>query len=1018
MQSYPTKVEKQQNIFIAQLQEQLEQQKALTNAIGRVRQPLDLETTFQTTVTQVRQLLNADRVGVFQFYPEKDWEGEFVYEDVTAGWTSVKEQKVYDDCFGEQFAVHYFQGRMQAVSDIYAAGLSNCHIEILSRFQIRANLVVPLLKHEKLWGLLCIHQCSNIRQWKTSEIEFVKLISDNLTVAIEQAEYLKQVELQAVKLAQAAQYQKVIYQIVEKIRHSLDIDVIFSTTTQEVQQILQVDRVAIFRFNSDWSGNFVAESFDEYWMPLVGVFSVLKDTYLQETKGGRYANNETFTVNDIYQAGLDDCHIALLEQFQAQAFTTAPILQEDKLWGIIGAYQNTSPRNWEADEVDLLTQVGSQLAVALNHHELLTKAQYQAEQQKALTVVITRIRESLQLNTIFQTTVVEVRQLLQADRVGIFHFDPENDWEGEFIHEDIALGFSSAIAQKVYDHCFSENFAPLYRQGRVNAIADIYQHDFKDCYIQILERFQVRANIVAPLLKEGDLWGLLCIHQCSKPREWETSEIEFVYQIAEQLGVALKQDSYLKRVQGQAVQLAKATERDKAMERQKLLAVTVDKIRQSLDIQTIFTSTTQAVREMLKVERVAIYRFDSNWRGKFVADSFKDGWKPASNPKSLMMPTFSDTDDDNNLPRNEVFVPISQGDKLWGLLVAYQTSQPRIWKNEEIDLLAQVGAQLGIAIQQGELLQQTKKQSTKLAKALEEIKRTQDYLIQGEQMASLEQLLAGFTHEINNPVNFILSNLTHMRKYAQHLLEMVNTYRESTPDKLSSIEGQIEELNLDFITEDLPKMLYSIEIGAKRINQIVLSLQNFSRADEAELKTVDIHEVLDNVLLTLGHRLKKNNNPKGVARSVQKAQYSFDGYPGIKVIKKYGRLPLVECYPAQLNQVFINILANSIDTLEQKYLKSDNEYLDTPLSICIVTQAIDDKILIKITDNGLGVPEFVRKRIFEPFFTTKEIGQPTGLGLSISHRIVVERHKGQLKCSSKLGQGTEFLIQIPVKNIA
>ncbi|MEO0970905.1 MAG: GAF domain-containing protein [Cyanobacteria bacterium J06639_18] len=129
--------------------------------------------------------------------------------------------------------------------------------------------------------------------------------------------------------------------------------------------------------------------------------------------------------------------------------------------------------------------------------------------------------------------------------MGIFRFDPKNNWEGEFIYEDIALGFNSAIRDKVYDHCFSENFAPLYRQGRVNAIADIYQHEFKSCYIQILEQFQVRANVVAPLLKEGELWGLLCIHQCSGPRDWEASEIEFAYQIAEQLGVALKQDIYI-----------------------------------------------------------------------------------------------------------------------------------------------------------------------------------------------------------------------------------------------------------------------------------------------------------------------------------------------------------------------------------------------------------------------------------------------------------------------------------------
>ncbi|MCC5620163.1 GAF domain-containing protein, partial [Nostoc sp. CHAB 5715] len=321
----------------AQLQEQLDQQKALASVIVRIRESLDLETIFQTTVTQVRQLLNADRVAVFQFDQEKDWEGEFVSEDVALGWDSALAVKVYDHCFGEQFASSYQQGRVQAVADIYKAGLSDCHAAILSKFQVQANLVVPLLRQKELWGLLCIHQCSEARDWKESEIEFIRQIADHLVVAIQQAKHLHEVQLQAAELAQAAQRDQVIAQIVDKIRSPLDIETIFKTTTQEIRQLLQADRVAIFSFNDDWSGNFVAESFTEGWTPLVGVEPAIADTYLQQTQGGRYAHNQTFTANDIYQAGLTDCHVILLEQFQAKAFATAPILQGDKLWGVIAA---------------------------------------------------------------------------------------------------------------------------------------------------------------------------------------------------------------------------------------------------------------------------------------------------------------------------------------------------------------------------------------------------------------------------------------------------------------------------------------------------------------------------------------------------------------------------------------------------------------------------------------------------------------------------------------------------------
>ncbi|MHC5861520.1 GAF domain-containing sensor histidine kinase [Nostoc sp.] len=986
----------------AQLQEQLEQQKALASVIVRIRKSLDLETIFQTTVTQVRQLLNADRVAVFQFDLEKDWEGEFVSEDVALGWDSAMALKVYDHCFGEQFAPSYEQGRVQAVGDIYKAGLSDCHAEILSKFQVQANLVVPLLQDNKLWGLLCIHQCSEARDWKESEIEFIRQIADHLSVAIQQAKHLHEVQSQAAKLAQATQRDQVIAQIVNKIRLHLDIETIFKTTTQEIRKLLQADRVAIFSFNPDWSGNFVAESFASGWTPLVGVQPTIFDTYLQQTQGGRYLDNQTFTVNNIYQAGLTDCHITLLEQFQAKSFATAPIFQGDQLWGIITAYQNTLPRQWQSYEVESLTIISTQIGVALQHYKLLAYAQYQAEQQKTLTNVITRIRESLDLDTIFQTTVTEARKMLQVDRVAVFHFYPEKDWEGEFICEDIVPEYNSVIGEKVYDYCFSKNFAHLYAEGRVNAITDIYQQKFPGCYIQILEKFQVRANLVAPLLKKGELWGLLCIHQCNAPRDWQPSEIEFVSQIAQQLGVALKQDSYLKQVQKQVVQLAKATEREKSMKRQELLATTIDKIRQSLDIKTIFKTTTQSVRELLKVERVAIYRFNPDWSGRFVADSFKDGWKPVTPAQSMIREAFEDTDDDNKLPRNETFVPIREGEKLWGLLVAYQNSQPRYWKEEEINLLAQVGVQFGIAIQQAELLEQTKRQTLELTQALQELKQTQTQLIQGEKMAGLGQLLAGVAHEINNPISFIFGNLIHLNEYTQELINVVKLYRENF-SILPTVQQQMDKSDLDFLIEDLPKTIGSMKVGTERICEIVLSLRNFSRTDETELKPVDIHEGLDSTLLILGHRFKNNNER-----------------PAIEIVKEYADLHLLECYPAQLNQVFMNLLSNSIDALEEKFKTIQQRYLKLsqtcpiiPLTIWISTQAINNQIVIRIADNGLGIPEEVRAHIFDPFFTTKAPGKGTGLGLSISYQIVVEKHHGQIKCSSKPGEGTEFLIEIP-----
>jgi GAF domain-containing protein len=1005
MYSHITEIQNKPTLSTAELQKQLQQERACTDLMSQIGESSSLKTIFQTTVHQIRELLDVNRVAIFQFNSTLDSTGEFICEALTSGLPSMMTQNLQYDYVEEQWRVYFQQSQIQTIADIHTADLSENQWAVLAQFQVQASIVVPLLNHQQLWGLLCIHQCNETRNWQESEIEWVRKMAACLTIAIQQTESFKQIQRQSTQLTQITQRDQVISQIVEKIRSPLNIDALFEEVTQNIRQLLEADRVAIFRFNLDWTGEFVTESLTEGWTPVVGVQPVIQDTYLQQTQGGCYVKGQTFIVNDIYQAGLSDCHIKLLEQFEAKSFATAPILQGNQLWGIIAAYQNRSTRIWQSHEVEIVNQIGQQIGIALRHHETLSKAEYKAEQQKALTDVITRIRKSWDLGTIFQTTVTEVRQLLKVDRVGIFRFDPEHNWEGEFIYEDVATNYSSALEEKVYDHCFSKKFAPLYCQGRINAIDDIYQQDFKDCYLQILEQFQVRANVVAPLLRDNQLWGLLCIHQCVSPRHWQDSEIEFVRQISEQLSVALNQDLYYQQVKTQAIQLAEVSEREKSMKRQKLLSATIDKIRQSLELKTIFKSTTQAVRELLKVERVAIYQFNADWTGKFVADSFQDDWNPVISSQPLTDSNSLATGNHDELPRHETFVPISQGEKLWGLLVAYQNSQPRFWQKEEVNLLAQVGVQLGIAIQQAELLEKTQRQATELAQALTELKQTQAQLIQGEKMASLGQLVAGVAHEINNPVNFIYGNLNYIQEYIENLLAIFNLYQKYYPNPQPEIQDQMEEHDLEFILEDLPKTLNSMKMGAERICEIVLSLRNFSRKDESEFKQVNIHEGLESTLLILGNRFKQHGN-----------------YPGVKIIKKYGDLPLVECYPAQLNQVFMNLLSNSADAIEEKFKtltqqhsEADKKQPKIPLNIWIITLLVGDKVSIKISDNGIGMSENTRQRIFDPFFTTKAVGQGTGLGLPICYQIIVEKHKGHIQCSSQPNQGTEFLIEIPVR---
>ena len=281
-----------------------------------------------------------------------------------------------------------------------------------------------------------------------------------------------------------------------------------------------------------------------------------------------------------------------------------------------------------------------------------------------------------------------------------------------------------------------------------------------------------------------------------------------------------------------------------------------------------------------------------------------------------------------------------------------------------------------------------------LKQALKDLKKTQTQLIQSEKMSSLGQLVAGVAHEINNPVNFIYGNLEHTDDYTQQLLLLIKLYQNHYPNPEPEIKNANEEADIEYLIEDLPKMLTSMKMGAKRIREIVLSLRIFSRLDEAEFKTVNLDEGIDSTLLILQHRIKLQNNR-----------------PEIKVIKEYGEIPQIQCFAGQMNQVFMNLLANAIDALEDAFEK---ELCPNPL-IRISCEQVNDNAIIRIADNGTGIPEEIQSRLFDPFFTTKPVGRGTGMGLSISYQIITEKHGGSLQCISSPGQGAEFIIAIPIR---
>jgi GAF domain-containing protein len=704
------------------------------------------------------------------------------------------------------------------------------------------------------------YQRGTAAAWQSQDITLAQALAQQFASAIYQHRLYQQVRdlnssLESQVKERTAQLQKsldfaeVLRQVTEQIRGSLDLTTTLQTIASEALKLLNSDRAFIYRFENNWLGKVVVEEIQGAW-PSCGARG-LRPLDFPETEIERYQAGHICTIADVAVEPISPSYRQVLHDLNVQAALTVPIGTGHQLWGLLGVHDCRAPRSWQEQDVALIQHLANQAAVAITQAELYehsnqiatlaTERAYEleraAEQQKSLFRVIGKIRKSLDVETIFQTAATEVRRLLNADRVGIFRFNPDSNYDnGLFVAEAVKRGFSSVLTEIVRDRCFGGQYAQDYHHGRIQAVADIYSASLSPCHIQILERFEVRANLVIPVMKSDRLWGLLCIHQCTDSRQWTDSEIEFVKQIA---------------------------------------------------------------------------------------------------------------------------------------------------------------VHLGIALQQSFLLAQTQKQTEELAAALHQLQKAQTQLIQTEKMSSLGQLVAGIAHEINNPVNFIYGNLNHLSDYTEDLLTLLQEYEATYPNPHAAVAELSAEIDLAFIQEDLPKLLSSLQVGAERIRQLVLSLRNFSHHDQAEHKPVNIHEGLDNTLLILQHRLKKNQV----------------GIP-IAVVKQYGNFPPIDCYAGQLNQVFMNIINNAIDALDD----CDRE----PCIVIRTTTIQEDRhdgphILIEIRDNGLGMSESVKNSIFDPFFTTKPIGKGTGLGLAISYQIIVERHGGFLFCDSQPNTGTTFKVEIPLR---
>ncbi|MDR9404304.1 MAG: GAF domain-containing protein, partial [Halothece sp. Uz-M2-17] len=560
--------------------------------ISRIRQSEDLDTIFETATQEIRRALRCDRVGIYRF--NEDWSGGFVAEAVTTGWTPVINSDdpagdVKNDCSlrmlgGERRARDsedtylqdtkgggYAKGKKYSVvNDIYEMGFPRCYLNQLEKYECRAYINVPIFQGEKLWGLMAAYQNSGPRQWTDEEKDLLVEVSEPLGVALNQAEYIQELQKQTQREAAQAEQEKTKANIISRIRQSQDLDQIFQVTTKDVRKVVNADRAVVYQFNEDWSGQVVAESVTGGWVSLLieqtndEVLSgdrtsndrctlrkwssgdiTDRDTYLQDNQGGKYKDGKRYTaIDDIYEANFPACYIQSLEKYQARAYIIVPIFQGDNIWGLLGIYQNDGPRQWQQNEIDLLVQVGDQLAVALQQAEFVEQLKQKNEQlaqgverEKTTSKIVDRIRRTQEVNAVFENTTQEMLNILKAERVALYKF--YEDWSGEFVAESVASGWKRLVGTeeaKVKDTYLKDNEGGRYALGQNHVVPDIYQEGFDPCHVELLETFQCRAYILVPVFQDDTLWGILGVYQNGSPRQWQESEVQLTRQVATQFG--------------------------------------------------------------------------------------------------------------------------------------------------------------------------------------------------------------------------------------------------------------------------------------------------------------------------------------------------------------------------------------------------------------------------------------------------------------------------------------------------
>ncbi|MEM9217807.1 MAG: GAF domain-containing protein [Cyanobacteria bacterium P01_F01_bin.150] len=635
------------------------------------------------------------------------------------------------------------------------------------------------------------------------------------------------------------------------------------------------------------------------------------------------------------------------------------------------------------------------------------------QRKKVMSKIIAQVHSSLEVQTVLDTTVTELRAVLECDRVITYRL--RSDLTGKVIAESVDRPSRSVLHSEVHDPCVTAEWLEPYRQGKVRIVDDVYEQEMTVCHQDMLAGFGIRSKMMVPIIVEGEIWGLILASEQDFPRKWQAEEVELVRQLGVQVAIAVQQALAYERAQLEIEERCKAEQ-----QLQKNLAVTATKTGDDF-----FPTSAKLLAESLNVAHVLLTeRLGDKLRTlAFLVDNVLQSsfeYPIAGTPceRVVQMGEFYCEDsiqqmfpDDADLVALgvESYLGVamrdSQGEVVGHLCVMdrkpfeYSERAKRLIRSFAARATAELERQKASDALKNlnqDLEAKVAARTADLQTSYQKLKDTQLQLVQSEKMSSLGQLVAGVAHEINNPVSFIYGNLAPCSSYVNNLFHLISLYQKYYPKPHEEITDFIDKVDIHYTFKDFPKLIQSMQTGATRIQTIVQSLRTFSYAQQDGYKAIDIHSNIDNTLVILQNRLNGR-----------------DGTPEIKLVKDYDNLPLVECCGGLLNQVFMNLLVNGIDAIEQRQQDEPPDYQGC---LTVATKVVSpEKITITIRDNGFGMSPETQAKIFNPFFTTKPVGIGTGMGLSISYKIVTSDHQGQLSCSSTMGLGTEFTIELPLQ---